>query len=200
MEGGTKTRQTQRSEATRAKLIEAGRELFAKRGYADVGTEEIVRQAKVTRGALYHHFDDKQDLFRAVFEAGEQRIVERTAAAISPGTEDPADALADAMRAFLDMCLEPDVARIALIEAPVVLGFQEWSATDEKYGLGLAVAVLEAAMDARSIRRQPVKPLAQVLLAALGGAGRLIAHSDDPKATRKEMERALMGILDGLRA
>ncbi len=200
MEAASKTRQAERSEATRGKLIRAGRELFAKRGYADVGTEEIVSRAKVTRGALYHHFADKRDLFRAVHEAGEQRIVERIASDLTAASaEDPADVLAQAMRSFLDMCLEPEVARIALIEAPVVLGFQEWSEIDERYGLGLAIGVLEAAMEAGSIPRQPVKPLAQVLLAALGGAGRIIANGDDPAATRREMEAALMALLDGLR-
>src|SRR5918999_4564612 len=140
-------RQEERSEATRARLMAVARELFAKRGYAGVGTEEIVRRAKVTRGALYHHFRDKRDLFRAVHEQHEQELVERIGAAMQ-GVDDPFEVLVTGTRAFLDACMEPAMIRIALIDAPAVLGWEEWREIGARYGLGLVTAGPQGAMGA----------------------------------------------------
>src|SRR5205809_951508 len=113
--------QAERSSSTRAALIATARLLFAERGYADVGTEEIVRAAGVTRGALYHHFEGKSGLFRAVFEQVESEITERLAnEALS--RPDPWEAMASGLEMFLDVCVEPEVQRIALLDAPSVLG------------------------------------------------------------------------------
>ena len=195
------SRQAERSEATRARLVDAARALFAERGYADVGTEEIVRSAEVTRGALYHHFADKRDLFRAVHEGIEaalaREIGERIAAEAEAGT-DPKAVLAIGARAFLDACERPELARIALVESPAVLGWTEWREIDERYGLGLVSGALELGMDAGAIARRPVKPLAHLLLAAMGEAGMVIANAPDPAAARREVEPALLGLLEGL--
>jgi AcrR family transcriptional regulator len=193
------SRQAARSEATRAKLVAAARELFAKRGYAAVGTEQIVKRARVTRGALYHHFADKRDLFLAVHERLEAEGVERIAAALAgAGTEDPIEAMKVAVRAFLDGALDPGRARITLIDAPSVLGWAEWREIDARHGLGLASAALQAAMDAGRITPQPVAPLAGILVAALGEAGIMVATADDPAAARAEVEGALETLIDGL--
>lgn len=193
-------RQAARSEATRAKLVEAGRELFAKRGYAGVGTEEIVKRAHVTRGALYHHFADKRDLFRAVHEALEEEGTERIAAALTgaaPG-DDPIAAMKVAVGAFLDGAMDPGSARITLIDAPSVLGWAEWREIDARHGLGLAAAALEAAMAAGRMPSRPVAPLASLLVAALGEAGILIASAADPRLARGEVEQAVLALIDGL--
>lgn len=193
------SRQAERSDATRARLVSAARALFAKRGYASVGTEEIVRRAKLTRGALYHHFDDKRDLFRAVHEQIEGELTDAIAAELAgAGTDDPVEALRTAVRTFLDACTEPAIARITLLEAPSVLGWEEWRTIDEKYGLGLTIAGLEMGMDAGGLQRQPVRPLAHLLLAALGEAGMVIANAGDPKAARAEVEPAVLSLLAGL--
>ena len=193
------SRQAARSEATRAKLIAAARDLFAKRGYADVGTEEIVKRAKVTRGALYHHFEDKRDLFRAVHETLEGEGIEMIAAALADaGTDDPVAAMKVAISAFLDGTIEPGRARITLVDAPSVLGWAEWREIDNRHGLALARTALEGAMDAGRIPRQPAEPLAHLFVAALGEAGIMVATADDPKATRAEVERALNAMVDGL--
>jgi AcrR family transcriptional regulator len=193
-------RQEERSEATRARLIGAARELFARRGYGAVGTEEIVRRAKVTRGALYHHFRDKRDLFRAVHEQLESELAERIGKRLAEDGGDPLELMRIGIRTFLDACTEPELARIALIEAPAVLGWQEWREIDERYGLGLISAALETGMAAGVLRRQPVRPLAHLMLAAMGEAGMVIANADDPRTARREIEPALLGVLDGLRA
>jgi AcrR family transcriptional regulator len=193
------SRQAARSEATRAKLIAAARDLFAKRGYAGVGTEEIVKRARVTRGALYHHFADKRDLFRAVHETLEAELVERIAAALADaGTDDPIAAMKVAVSAFLDGTLDAGRARITLIEAPSVLGWAVWREIDARHGLGLASAALEGAMQAGRIERQPVAPLASLFVAALGEAGILVATADDPATMRAEVEGALGSLIDGL--
>jgi AcrR family transcriptional regulator len=192
-------RQAERSDATRARLVRAARELFASRGYAEVATEEIVRRASVTRGALYHHFADKRDLFRAVHEQIEGEVTERIAATLAgSGGDDPIEALRTAARTFLDACTEPEIARITLLDAPAVLGWVEWRRIDEKYGLGLTIAGLKMGMDAGRLRRQPVRPLAHLLLAAMGEAGMVIANADDPEAARTEVEPPLLALLEGL--
>jgi len=192
-------RQAARSEATRAKLIDAGIKLFSERGFAGVGTEEIVEQAEVTRGALYHHFGDKRDLFRAVHETLEGRLVAEIAAALeSDPREDALEALEVASRAVLDMALDSKIARVTLIDAPSVLGWAEWREIDTRYGLGLTESVLTAAMEAGRIKSQQVTPLAHLLVAALGEAAIMVATASDPKRARAEIEPALSALLNGL--
>ena len=193
-----KSRQAERSEATRGELIKAARELFAERGYADVGTEEIVQRARVTRGALYHHFRDKKDLFRAVHEQMEADIVAAIASQMD-GIEDPIELLTVGTRAFLDACMDPAHARVNLLEAPSILGWAEWREIDMRYGMGLVAMGLQAGMDAGQLRAQPVKPLAHLMLGALGEAAMTIANASDPQAARDEMEVALLELLKGLR-
>ncbi len=194
-------RQAARSEATRAKLIEVGIELFSERGYADVGTEEIVDRAAVTRGALYHHFGDKRDLFRAVHEELEQRIVAGIGTALEADPrEDPLEALEVAAGAVLDVALDSKIARVTLIDAPSVLGWEEWREIDVRYGLGLTEAVLNAAIESGRIAKQPVRPLAHLLVAAVGEAAIMVATADDPKQARKDVEPAMRSLLYGLAA
>ena len=188
----------ERSEATREALIAAARPLFAERGFAAVGTEEIVRNARMTRGALYHHFEGKEDLFRAVYEDVERELVERIAADALPGG-DPLAALYAGARAFLDACEDPAVQRIVLLDAPSVLGWEQWREIGLRYGFGLVQQTLEAAMDAGLIERQPVRPLAHLLLGAIDEAAMLVARADDGGRTKADVGAALERLLDSLR-
>lgn len=195
-----RSRRAEQSEATRAMLLKVARKLFAERGYAAVGTEEIVERARVTRGALYHHFRDKKDLFRAVHEQLEAEMTEKIGRQLAEGgSSDPLELLAEGARTFLEHTTGP-FARVTLVDAPAVLGWQEWRAIDEKYGMGLVLAGLQGAIDAGVIPKQPVKPLAHLMLAALGEAGMLIANAEDPVATRAEVEPPVLALLEGLRA
>jgi AcrR family transcriptional regulator len=178
--------------------MRAARELFAERGYAAVGTEEIVELAGVTRGALYHHFRDKQDLFRAVHHEMERELMEAIGERMGQ-EDDPWELLVTGLRAFLDACTDPALMQIALLDAPSVLGWAEWREIDERYGLGLVSAGLENAMAAGLFRRQEVRPLAHLLLGALGEAAMLIANAPDPAAARKEIEAPLLTLLEGLK-
>jgi AcrR family transcriptional regulator len=195
-----KTTKAEQGEATRATILRAARDLFTERGYGGVGTEEIVRRAKLTRGALYHHFTDKKDLFRAVHEQIEGEVMEAIAAQMAATEAELFEQLVIGTRAFLDICTDPKVARVTLVDAPSVLGWEEWREIDARYSLGIMIAGLQGGMDAGILRRQPVRPLAHLLLGAMGEAGMVIANAVDPKAARAEVEPALLGLLDGLRA
>ena len=188
----------QQSEATRAKLLRVGRDLFARRGYSDVSTEEIVRRAGVTRGALYHHFRDQRDLFAAVVEQIEQEVMQKVAeTALAAG--DPWEQQSAAIGAYLDVCLEPAVQRIVLTDAPSVLGLAAWREIEAKYGLALVQAGLQSIMEAGYIEEQPIEPLAHLLLGALTEGGLLIGRSEDRPAARREVGDGLERILRGLR-
>jgi AcrR family transcriptional regulator len=198
--GGASSRRSQaeRSQATREALIAAARKLFAMRGYAAVGTEEIVRAAGLTRGALYHHFGGKEELLAAVYERIEGELAERIAAG-ALGASDPLEAMQAGTEMFLDACLEPEVQRIVLLDAPAVLGWERWRQIAADHGLGLIEATLKAAMEAGKINPQPVKPLAHVLMGALDEAAMLVARAEDPDATRVEVAQTLDSLLAGLR-
>src|SRR5213083_3031128 len=129
----------------RRRLVSAARTLFGARGYADVGTEEIVRAAGVTRGALYHQFRDKTDLFAAVAETIHAEIAHRiTAGAQADGPADPMATLHAGVRRFLEACADPAVERILLLDGPAVLGWQAWRDLADHYGLGLLQHALQA--------------------------------------------------------
>jgi AcrR family transcriptional regulator len=186
------------AQATRAALVEAALELFTARGYAGVGTEEIVARAEVTRGALYHHFKDKRDLFRAVHERVETELVAQVASRME-GADDPWDLMVTGMRSFLDACDEPAVKRIALTDAPVVLGWKEWREIDNRHGLGLTRAALTAAVEAGVLRPMPVEPMSHLFVAALSEAAFVIANAKQPRKARREVEAALVQLVEGLR-
>lgn len=185
--------QAERRSTTRAALIAAARALFAERGFAGTGREEIVERAGVTRGAMYHHFGSKEDLFRAVYEAVEDDVTTAVAAAAAPG-KDPMAQLRLGALAFLEVAAQPDVRRIVLIDAPSVLPVPVRRELSKRYGLGLVRAGLSAAMDAELIAAQPVDPLAHLLLAALHEAATLVADGAD----RAEVAGAVEGLLSRL--
>lgn len=193
--------QAARSQSTRAALIAAARALFAERGYADVGTEEIVRAAGVTRGALYHHFEGKRELFAAVYEQLEAELAERIAAgALAANAEAPVQALRAGVEMALRASTEPEVQRIALLDGPAVLGWDRWREIAARYGLGMVEATLQAAVDAGAIPVQPVRPLAHVLMGAMDEAAMLVARAEDPEAMRVEVGRTLEFLLGAVSA
>jgi len=153
--------QTERAEATRGALIAAARRLFTERGYEAVGTEEIVRAAGVTRGALYHHFGGKSGLLDAAYEQLEAESTERVARIVlGSDLHSPLEAMVAGIEAFLDECAEPELRQIALHDAPAVLGWERWREIGAANGLGLIEASLIAAIEAGEIRPLPVKPTA----------------------------------------
>jgi AcrR family transcriptional regulator len=194
-----KRTQAERTEATRAALVTAARPLFAQRGYAGVGTEEIARAAGVTRGALYHHFDGKRELFEAVYVQIEVELAERIAAgALEANASSPLGAMRAGAEMFLRVSTEPETQQIVLLDGPSVLGWDRWREIAAEHGLGLIEATLQAAVEAGAIDPQPVRPLAHVLMGALDEAAMLVARAEDAEKMRAEVGQTLAALLDGL--
>ena len=189
--------QAERTGATRRRILDAARDLFAQRGWAATTIDEIVRAAGVTKGALYHHFRDKTDVLRAVYEEQEQRSIDGLLA-VSAEHDDPLDALRAGCRGFLTACLDPTFRRIALVEAPAGLGWEEWRAIDARYGFGLLRAGVEVSMRAGRVRRMPLDLVAHMLLAALSEAALLLGRAEDPEASLDELAGAFDALIDGL--
>src|SRR4030081_1466565 len=192
----TRTTKAEQSEATRAALVAAGRPLFAERGYAAVATEQIVRAAGVTRGALYHHFAGKEELFAAVYEEVEADLVAEIGQVATVAT-DPLDALHKGAAMFLEACRRPEVQRITLIDAPSVLGWERWREIGLRYGFGLIEEVLRAGREQGVIEPQPLRPLTHPLLGAVDEAGMLVARSDDEEL-REQVAASIDRYLDSL--
>jgi AcrR family transcriptional regulator len=191
--------QAQRTAATRALLLAAGRELFATQGYAAVSTQAIVDAAGVTRGALYHQFGDKTGLFTEVYEQAEQDIVAAILARIAAaGPTDQLEAMRVGARLFLEECSAPGVQRIVLIDAPSVLGWQRWREVGEKYGLGVIEAMLAQAISDGVIPEQPLRPTAHVLLGALDEAALFVARADDADAALRQMYSVCDRMISGI--
>jgi AcrR family transcriptional regulator len=181
---------------TRAALVTAGRRLFGTSGFAATSVEDIAREARVTTGALYHHFPTKAAVFEAVFE---QLHTELLAASISAGADggDVVDLLIAGFGVFLDKVLEPEVQRILLTDAPAVLGLPRFIELDERYAFPATVAALTAASQQGTLQVDDPPTLARLLLGALTRAGLLIAGSAEPAATRDAVAVTLRALITG---
>jgi len=193
------TTQEERRAATRTRLIEAGRRHSGRNGFDGVSQAEVVRDAGVTRGALYHHFDGKEGLFAAVYAELQQEITARIVAA-ADRAPDPWAALVAGCMTFLRACLDPDVQRIVLRDAPRVLGWDHWREVDAASGLVALEEGLREAAESGALRELPVTAVARGLLGAMNELGLWLAHAPDPEAALGEAEIALSRLLDGLRA
>jgi len=191
--------QADRSAATRDALVAAARPLFAAHGFAEVSTDAIVAAAGVTRGALYHQFADKTALFEAVLAAVEADIARRLAnAAEAAGISDPVAALRHAVRTWLDICVEPEIFRIALVDGPSVLGWKHWREVCYLHVLGLVQALLAQGIELGRIRAQPLVPLAHVLMGAGDEAALYVAEAADRTQARTDMTAILDEIIQSL--
>lgn len=180
--------QAERSSATRDALVAAARPLFATDGFGGVSTEAIVRAAGVTRGAMYHQFADKSELFAAVFEAVETDLTARIDAVVTnAGLADPIALMKLGAHAWLEACTDPEVQRIVLVEAPAVLGWARWREVGLRHGMGLVQGLLTYAIEVGRLRFQPPTPLAHVLIGALDEAALYVAGAQDPATALAEV-------------
>jgi AcrR family transcriptional regulator len=187
------------SEGAREAIVEAARELFIERDYAQVSTADILERAGVSRGALYHHFEGKRGLYREVWRNSEARLIERLVGA-GANAVTPYEALAAAARAYLDEAVtNTEMRRIGLLQSRTVLGWEEWRRGLQDLGLAAMSGGIEAAMDSGELRRADPESTAHLLLAALIEAALLIVTSEDSSAARSRAEPPLMGMLEGLR-
>jgi AcrR family transcriptional regulator len=197
----TLNRRDQHVADTRQALVDAARTLFTAQGYAATGTEEIVAAARVTRGALYHHFHDKTDLFRAVMEQIAREVAERLidAELAGPPAADAWEEVRDGLRAFLDLCVvTDDFQRIVLVEGPAVLGHEAWDELVARHGSNLLAEWLSRAVEQGRIAPVAIQPLTRLLIAMISESSLYIARADDRSAARQEMGTVLDRLLTGL--
>lgn len=189
--------QRERSEATTAELVEVARRLFAADGYAATSLDDVVRGAGVTKGALYHHFSGKRELFLAVFEREQQRLaaVQYQAFARREGTREGFFA---ATRAFLEASLDPGVQRITLLDAPSVLGWERIREVEGRYALVQLRQGIEALIRDGHLAPRPVAPLATMLFGAMCEAAMMVARADDQRAAAGAVLAELEAIMDAL--
>ncbi|MQA78080.1 MAG: TetR family transcriptional regulator [Streptosporangiales bacterium] len=196
-----KSRRTQaeRTAATRAALVSAGRRLFAEHGFAGVGTEAIVHDAAVSRGALYHHFADKTELFAAVLDDVEGEVSGHLAAVVSADASGGfVEVMIRCVEAWLDACERPEVQRIVLVDGPSVLGWVRWREICQPHILGLVSTALAQGMADGSLDPQPVTPLAHLLLAVADEAAMYVVSNADPVAARREIVAIVRRLLESL--
>lgn len=193
--------QTERSEATRGELIRVARELFTDPGYTETSLDTVAERAGVTKGALYHHFKNKRELFQAVFEQLEMEICERVIVAAAGAGDDVWTGLQAGVRAFLEAgAHDAAIQRIVLLDGPTILGWETWKEIDERYGFGLTKASIEQAMQAGVLKHRPSEPIARLFLASLSEAAIQIARADDQDAAMEEMSSAVWALIESLRA
>ncbi|MFI9414596.1 TetR/AcrR family transcriptional regulator [Nocardia gamkensis] len=191
--------QEDRSRATRAALEQAGRRLFTERGFAGTSAEGLVTEAGVTRGALHHHYGDKRGLFLAVLEQIEVEITEEIENAIAAvDSEDVMAGMAVGLALFLEICQRPAMLRIALTDAPAVLGWQAWREFESAHGLGLITRQLERARAAGLIADAPIPVLAQLVVSVISEASLIVAHAEDPDRARAEAQESVLLLISGL--
>ena len=192
-----KGKKQERGEATREALVEAARSLFGERGFAGTSLDEIVRTAGVTKGALYHHFSDKEDLFAAVAEEVKRDITSTLSDLfLSP---DPFDGLEAGCLAILDAYLDPALRQIVWVDARSVLSPSAYLELQGRYEPVFVRAALRRAMREGVIDRQPLIPLATLLTGAIGEGCTLIADAEDPTTARAEVGQVVSRLLAGLR-
>ena len=190
-------RRVAQGDATRAALIREARALFGERGYAETSVDDVVAQAGMTKGAVYHHFTGKEDLFRAVFEQVHREVTDQAAAEfLGP---DPWEALLAGCRLWVDAHLDPAVRRIALEDARSVLGWDVVRDVENRFGAVALRGALRRAMHAGVLERQPLRPLALLLIGALGEGCLYIAEADDPVLARAEVRELVTRMLSAFR-
>jgi AcrR family transcriptional regulator len=196
-----RARRAEHAADTREALIGAARRLFASQGFDGTPAEQIVTEARVTRGALYHHFKDKADLFRAAMaqaagEVAAQLVDEQMAAEASS----PLQEIRDGVAAFLDVCVSGgDFQRIVLVDGPRVLGAEAWEDLVDRYGRSLLEEWLTRCVEAGDLAVIPTTALARLVIAMLTEASLAIARADDPAGERAELGEVLDRIITGLR-
>jgi AcrR family transcriptional regulator len=192
-----KSKKAAQGEATRAALVAAGRQLFGTQGYATTSLEEIVVAAGVTKGALYHHFSDKEALFKTVFEQVEREVSDE--AVVEFNQPDSWAALVVGCRLWVEAHLDPQVRQIVLNDARGVLGWEAVRAIETRFSAVAVRGALRKAMHAGVIERKPLRPLALMLTGALSEACLYVADAEDPDAAREEVAALVVDLLSGLR-
>ncbi len=189
--------QAERTEATINALVDAARQLFAADGYAATSLDTVAAKARVTKGAVYHHFQGKQQLFEAVFAREVDRLCSMMPA-VYASKRDPWDAFEACCRAFLEACLEPGLQRIMLLDALSAMGWEGVRRLEVPM-MDMMEAAIARAVDAGRIAPRPAGPLAVFLYGALCETAMSVARADNQRAAHREAITELSDVLKGLR-
>jgi len=192
---GTDSRANQAA-ATRASLVAAAREFFGSRGFAETSLDDVVARARVTKGALYHHFSGKEDLFAAVYEQVLREVSDRVVSEFL--RPDPWEALLAGCELWIDSHLDPAVQRIAMRDARAVLGWDTVRDVESRYGVVALRGVFRRAVRKEIIAAQPLRPLSLMVMGALNEACLYVADADDPAAARREVDALIERLLAGI--
>lgn len=199
MEASPRQARGRPSEGAREALLEAAHELFMERDYDQVSTEQVLSRSGVSRGALYHHFPTKLDLFRAVFMISERRVIDRIAARIPPPAS-PFEALVALARGYMHAAeTDDELRRIGLGQSRAVLGWEGWREACAELGVGIALAGVTAAIEAGELPPHDPETLAIIFLGAMIEAAMLILVAEDRTAARERSEAVIVDLLEGLR-
>jgi AcrR family transcriptional regulator len=182
--------------STRAALVDAARRLFAKRGFSSTSLDEIVADASVTKGALYHHFQGKEDLFAAVYEEVQREVSDQVVAEFL--RPDPWEALVQGCELWIDANLDPVVQRIVMRDARAVLGWDTVRDVEARYGAVPLRGALRRAMRLKKIHTAPLRPLALLVMGALNEGCLYVADADNQGAARDEVRTLVETLLTGL--
>lgn len=191
-------KQAERREATRGAIIRAATDLFGRNGFAATSVDQLAEKAGVAKGAVYHHFDNKEALFEAVFDAVSQDVSAKVAIAAAKAT-DLLASISVGTKAYFKICSEGAAGRIILGDGPVVLGWQKWREADSRHFGAVFPKILQAAMKQGLIDDQPVVPLTNLILGAVTEAAVACANSKTPAETGRRHAEALDRLLSGLR-
>jgi AcrR family transcriptional regulator len=192
-------RRQQYSASTRGALLEVAERLFAEQGYAGTSLDTIVAGARVTKGALYHHFSGKQALYEAVFERVESDCAHRIRQA-TKDIEDPWEKAQTGLRGFLDVVRDPVYRRIVIQDGPAVLGYERYREQEERSAFGVVEEIVSTMLRSTTdaVDEEMISTFAQILFGALSSAGESVAASADPEAATLRVEAALTFILTGI--
>ena len=192
------TRRQEYSATTRRALVSVATELFTERGYAGTSLDEIVAGARVTKGALYHHFTGKQALFESVFEKVEERAARDIHTAVT-SHQDPWDKAMGGLRAFLDVLRQPTYRRIVIADGPAVLGYERYREQEERTTFGIVQEIVSSVLAGYELSPSMVETFSRVFFGAMSASGAAVSSAEDPERAGAEVEAAIGYILEGLR-
>ena len=195
------TRRASYSASTKRALTDVAERLFTEHGYAATSLDAVVAGAKVTKGALYHHFSGKQALFEAVFERVEQEAARQIQKALR-NDKDPWVKAREGLRAFLTVVQEPQYRRIVVLEGPAVLGYERYREQEERSTFALILEIVQATLDAGEweLEEAMLDTFARIFFGALASAGESVSTADDPEAAADRVEGAIGFLLAGVQS
>lgn len=193
-----RSRRADYSESTKEALVDSAVDLFTGNGYTATSLDAIVKRARVTKGALYHHFSGKQALFEAAFTKVSVRATTQLTAAIDNAAT-PWERALDGVQEFMKVCLDPSYQRLVIREAPAVMGFERWREAEEQHSYGIVRTVLGQLIEEGELGEVPVEATARMMFASLAAGAQIIAEADDPRTASADVLTVLIHMIDGIR-